>query len=196
MSIATIFQDFSDSLPSTARANGKQSDPLEGYESGYQSGWDDAVSAHQDSHTHLSTTLEQNLERIEFTLLEAQAQLLTSIKPVLAEVTNTLLPGLANEALRALLNEEVSNLLKFNLAADISIVVSEQDETTVAAFLNTSRKLSDVSLVAKETISEGQAYVSCTNVQRKIDITQALSEIQATLDSFLNQPELEQVNDR
>jgi hypothetical protein len=34
--------------------------------------------------------------------------------------------------------------------------------------------------------------VSCATLQRKIDVTQAISDIQSRVDSFLNQPELEQ----
>ena len=196
MSIASIFEDFSNSSASSNRQTGKQVDPLEGYETGYQSGWDDAVKAHLESHTHLSSTLAQNLEQIEFTMIEAQGQLLSTIKPVLEEITKTLLPGFSNESLRLLIINEVEELLKSNVARDISIVVSEHDEATVAAFLNTSRNLSEISLVAKETLGEGQAYVSCAAIQRKIDVGQALNEIQLTIESFLKQPELEQANAR
>ncbi len=192
MSVAQFFEDFSDPS-SLQRGRAKVAEnPLDGYEEGYQAGWDDAVKAHQDAQTHLSSTLSQNLEQIEFTLVEAQSQLLSTIGPVLKEITKTLLPNLTSEALRALVVDEIETLLKTNVAKEISIVVSEQDESAVAAFLNSSRKLSEVSLTAKETLSDGQAYVSCAAVQRKIDVTQAISDIQTRIDSFLNQPELEQ----
>ncbi|OJI92487.1 flagellar assembly protein FliH [Planktotalea frisia] len=192
MSSAHLFEDFSQGNKLDRSRVKSQDDALEGYESGYQAGWDDAIKAHQDAQTHLSSTLSQNLEQIEFTLIEAQTQLLSTIKPVLEEIMKTLLPGLLSEGLRALVVEEIETLLKTNVAKDISLVVSEQDEMTVAAFLNSSRNLSDISLVAKETLTEGQAYVSCATLQRKIDVTQAISDIQSRVDSFLNQPELEQ----
>lgn len=194
MTANSLFEDFSEGPNPPRTTSGGQSDPLEGYESGYQAGWDDAVKAHQESQTHLTSTLSQNLEQIEFTLIEAQTQLLSTIKPVMEEITHTLLPGLTNEGLRALVVTEIETLLKTNISKEISLVVSENDEPVVAAFLNSSRALSEVSLVAKETLSEGQAYVSCAAVQRKIDVGQALADIQTTIDSFLKQPELEQVN--
>ena len=194
MSLSSIFEDFSSTADSHRRSGPSQADPLAGYESGYQSGWDDAVKAHQESRTHLSTTLAQNLEQVEFTLIEAQGQLLLTLKPVIEEITNTLLPGLATEGLRNLILVEVETLLKTNLAADISIVVSEQDEPIVAVLLNSSKELSEVNLAAKDTLSEGQAYVSCATNKRKIDVVQAMSDIQKTIDSFLNQPELEHAN--
>lgn len=194
MNIASIFEDFSEGPNAPRQQSTGANDPLEGYETGYQAGWDDAVKAHQDSQLHLASTLSQNLEQIEFTLIEAQSQLLTTIKPVIEEITNTLLPGLTAEGLRALVVAEIDTLLKTNLPKEISLVVSVQDEPTVAAFLNTSRALSEISLVTKETLGEGQAYVSCSAIQRKIDVGMALSDIQTTIESFLKQPELEQAN--
>ena len=191
MNGAEFFEDFSDGVVSKGTRASTQDDALVGYESGYQAGWDDAVKAHQDAQTHLSTTLAQNLEQVEFTLVEAQTQLLATIKPVIEEITNTLLPGLVTEGLRALVLEEIEVLLKTNIANDISIVVSEQDEGTVSSFLNTSRNLSEITLIAKETLSEGQVYISCAAIQRKIDVTQAITDIQSRIDIFLDQPELE-----
>lgn len=194
MNAASFFEDFAVGPNAPQRASDGQSDPLEGYETGYQAGWDDAVKAHLDAQTHLTSTLSQNLEQIEFTLIEAQTQLLSTIKPVMEEITTTLLPGLTNEGLRALVVAEVEALLKSNLPKDVSLVVSPTDEATVAAFLNSSRALSDIPLVTKDTLSDGQAYISCAAIQRKIDVGQALAEIQTTIESFLKQPELEQVN--
>lgn len=192
MNRAHLFEDFSIGTD-LSRSRSKAQDDAQGeYETGYQAGWDDAVNAHKDAQTHLSSTLSQNLEQIEFTLIEAQTQLLKTMKPVLEEIMKTLLPGLQSEGLRALVVDEIETLLKTNASKDISLVVSEQDEMTVAAFLNSSRALSDIGLITKDTLAEGQAYVSCATLQRKIDVTQAIREFQSHADSFLNQPELEQ----
>jgi flagellar biosynthesis/type III secretory pathway protein FliH len=192
MSAISFFEDCSlGQSPITKTTNG-QSDPLEGYETGYQAGWDDAVKAHQNAQSHLTSTLTQNLEQVEFTLVEAQTQLLTKIRPVLKEIFNTLLPCLNQESLRSLVSHEIESLIKTHAATDISIVVSEHDEATVAALLNSTKALSEIPLSAKETLSEGQAYVTCATVQRKIDVHQTITEVQNTIDGFLNQPELEQ----
>lgn len=89
------------------------------------------------------------------TLIEAQTQHLKTMKPVLEEIMKTLLPSLQSEGLRALVVDEIETLLKTNASKDISLVVSEQDEMTVAAFLNSSRALSDISLITKDTLAEG-----------------------------------------
>lgn len=194
MNAAPFFEDFSESPHATKQSSGGQGDPLEGYETDYQAGWDDAVKVHLDGQTHLTSTLSQNLEQVEFTLIEAQTQLLATIKPVIEEITATLLPGLVNEGLRALVVTEIDTLLKSNLPKDISLIVSPTDELPVAAFLNSSHALSEISLVTRDTLSEGQAYISCVAIKRKIDVGQALSEIQKTIESFLKQPELEQAD--
>jgi flagellar biosynthesis/type III secretory pathway protein FliH len=107
MSAISFFEDCSlGQSPITKTTNG-QSDPLEGYETGYQAGWDDAVKAHQNAQSHLTSTLTQNLEQVEFTLVEAQTQLLTKIRPVLKEIFNTILPCLNQESLRSLVSHDL-----------------------------------------------------------------------------------------
>lgn len=194
MSTPVFFEDFSGPSDSPIRGSSQGSDPLEGYELGYRAGWDDAVKAHQESQIHLSTVLAQNMEQIEFSLVEAQVDILKSMKPVFNEITSTLLPGLSNEALRALIAEEISKVLEEHVPKSVSIVVSEQDEAPVAALLNSTRALSGVSLVSKTSLSEGQAYISYADQNRKIDVREAISEIQAKIENFLKQPELEHAN--
>jgi flagellar biosynthesis/type III secretory pathway protein FliH len=194
MSTPVFFEDFSGGQNAPQRGSSQTSDPLEGYELGYKAGWDDAVKAHQESQTHLSTVLAQNLEQIEFSLVEAQTDILKSMKPVFNEITSTLLPGLSDSALRALIAEEIANLLKEHVPNSISIIVSEQDEAPVAALLNSTRELSEVSLISKASLSDGQAYISCADQNRKIDVGEAIGDIQIKIQDFLKQPELEQAN--
>ncbi|MGH1576529.1 hypothetical protein [Planktotalea sp.] len=191
MSSQMIFQDFSTNQGPTETINPLQSDPLEGYELGYKAGWDDALKSHLESKSHISTSLAQNLEQIEFTLAEAKSEVFSSLKPVLNELTKTLFPSLTHIALRDLIANEVNDLLNAHAPQEVSIVVAENDEATVAALLNSTRALSEISLVAKNTLGDGQAYISCSEIQRKVDVKQALSEIQETIETFLNQPELE-----
>ena len=194
MSNPVFFEDFSTGASTVSHNGTGSADPLEGYETGYKAGWDDAVKAQLDSKAHLSTVLTQNLEQTEFTLVEAQAEILKAVKPVLDEITATLLPGLSNTALRTLISEEISALLKEYAPKDISIIVSEQDESPVAALLNSTRALSEISLTAKATIGEGQAYISCASQQNKIDVKQAIGDIQKTIETFLTQPVLERAD--
>ena len=194
MSAAMIFEDFSIGPSAIPALGPSTSDALEGYETGYKAGWDDALQAHKDSKTHLSTSLAHNLEQIEFTLIEAQSAVLASLRPVLNEVAATLLPGLSNTALQTLISSEIETLLKYHLPNEISLVVSEQDEATVATLLNATRALSEISLIAKDTLSDGQAFISCADAQRKVDVSQAILEIQASIQAFLQQPELEHAN--
>ena len=194
MSSSVIFEDFSLGPIAKPTHGSASADPLEEYETGYKAGWDDAVSAHQDSKTHLSTVLAQNLEQVEFTLIEAKADLLSSLRPIFEEITSTLIPGLANTALRTLIADEIEALLKECAPEDVSILVCEQDEAPVAALLNSTRALSEISLQVKSTLSEGQAYVSCANKQSKIDVKKAIGDIQSTIAAFLNQPREERAD--
>ena len=186
--------EFSSGTRKATQPGSQDGDPLEGYEVGYKAGWDDAVSANLDSKSHLATALAQNLEQVEFTLVEAQASILKAVKPVFEEITATLLPGFSNEALRALIAEEMSALLKDHMPQEVSIVVSESDEAPVAALLNSTRSLSEISLTAKSTLSDGQAYITCSEIQKKIDVKQAITDIQSTINDFLRQPEQERAN--
>ena len=117
-----------------------------------------------------------------------------SVRPVFDEIAATLLPGISNVALRALISDEIETLLREAAPKDISILVSEQDEASVAALLNATRALSDVSLQARATLSDGQAYISCGAKQNKIDVKQAIHDIQTTIDTFLDHPIQERAN--
>lgn len=193
MSTLSLFEDFSGHGAKAIRSGSDDliDDPLEGYETGYKAGWKDATKAHRDNCTHLASALSRNLEQIEFTMVEAQNHVLSALRPVLAEIANTLLPQLSKQALDQLLRSEIDPLLKELAPSEISLAVSPNDKAPIAKLLSRTPGLSAVPLVAKETIGEGQVYITCPSSNRKVDVNAAIGEIQMRLDSFLQQPELE-----
>lgn len=191
MSGKEFFEDFSVSRASLSNAKSGNADQLASYESGFQAGWDDAMAANQENSNHISASLARNLEAIDFTMAEAQSQLLCGLKPILDEVGKTLLPEIRSLALRDHISKEIENCLRTYTSSTIALVVSEADQQGVKELLSRTPETSKIALEVKSTLAEGQAYITCAQTDRKIDISQSIQEIISSFDSILDPQEQE-----
>lgn len=194
MSMSALFADFSDEISAVRAPDAPNPDILDGYEAGYQAGWDDAVTSQKEARAHLGAALSNNLEQIEFTLVEAQTEILARLRPILEEISKTLLPDLSDKGLCSHLVKEVENLLRSANTQAVCLAVSAHDEEKVSELLKSLPDLSRVELVVKDTLGEGQSQITCSQVLKKTDLKQSIKDIQASIEGFLNQPKLEQLN--
>lgn len=191
MSIASLFEDFSlGPMPASQEAT-ETGEQLASYETGYKAGWDDATKAQEELSVHLSTALSRNIEQIEFTVAEAKSDILKGLRTVLSEVVQTVLPSMGETALRALVLEEIEALLDTASPSEITLLTSKTDFAAVSALRSQRPDLSAIHLEARDTLGDGQIYVTCKQDQRKIDLAQAIADINTSIQNFLDQPELE-----
>jgi len=194
MSAASYFEDFSTGVSAIATGQSGSSDQLASYETGFQAGWDDAIAANQKSNSHVSASLARNLEAIDFTMAEAQAQILAGLKPILDEIGETLLPGITQTALRSHITKEVTELLRIHSPSQIMLCVSDADKSSIDTLLLDAPETKQISVEIKDTLGEGQAYVRCAQLERKIDISQSIQDIRASIDAFVSPQEQEQAH--
>ena len=182
--MANIFEDFSlGPAPNIAGAD-PSDDGLETFEKGYKAGWDDASKAHGDSQTHASAMLARNIEAMEFTLVEARTLVLASLKPVLSEIAETLLPQLTAPALHAQLLAELEPMLAKAAPDVLQLDVSAADAIAVTALLDSRGITEKVALNTRDSLGEGQIFVTCEDVTKRIDVPAAIEDIAAALASF------------
>lgn len=192
-----LFEDFAHGPLPYAQKGGPADDALASFDKGYKAGWDDASKAHGDSQSKASSVLTRNLEALEFTLIESRGMVLASISPVLREIAETLLPGLAAQALQAQLICELEALVTRAMPDTINIDVSPADKAAVKALLASEDAFEKVTVSVRDTLGDGQVNVSCEDVTKRIDVPAALKEIEEalrTLETQSMQPEPEQAH--
>lgn len=100
MSISHILSDFT-TLQSTAdfqQPDAMETFRLEAFESGYKAGWDDAAKAYDETNTRLSNDVLRNLCDLSLEHQSNYAQLQTSLAAIVNEISNVLIPTVADQS--------------------------------------------------------------------------------------------------
>ncbi|NHB76640.1 flagellar biosynthesis protein [Rhodobacter calidifons] len=154
-----------------------------GFEQGYTAGWDDAVAAQQGDQARLRADLARNLQSLAFTFQDARSHVLQSIRPLMLEMINRLLPEVARAALAPTVLEALSPI-----AADLA-------DTPLTLVLNPAVRSQVEDLVAEATglpmvieeepsLPEGQVYIRFGTSETKVDLSQVTAEIAAAVRAF------------
>ncbi len=166
---------------------------LEAFEKGYQAGWDDAVKAQADSASKISAELGQNLQDMSFTYHEALSKLTLSLKPVLSEIVDKLLPAMAHETLGPQIMGQLLELIKDQPHQPIEIVVAPSNVDAIQSLADD--KLEDpFEIVAEPSLADGQAYVRVGDVERSVDLEAVLTGVSEALTAFFHETEQENKN--
>ena len=166
---------------------------LEAFEKGYQAGWDDAVKAQADSASKISAELGQNLQDMSFTYHEALSKLTLSLKPVLSEIVDKLLPAMAQQTLGPQVMDQLLELIKNQPHQPIEIVVAPTNVDAIQSLADD--KLEDpFEIVAEPSLADGQAYVRVGDVERSVDLEAVLTGVSEALTAFFHETEQENNN--
>lgn len=166
---------------------------LEAFEKGYQAGWDDAVKAQADSVAKISAEFGQNLQDMSFTYHEALSKLTLSLKPVLTEIVEKLLPEIAQQTLGPQIVDQLLEMIKDQPHQPIEIVVAPSNVEAIQDIAED--KLKDpFEIVAEPSLAEGQAFVRIGEVERSVDLQAILSGVSDALTAFFHETEQEKSN--
>ncbi|MCV3269884.1 FliH/SctL family protein [Roseobacter sinensis] len=166
---------------------------LEAFEKGYQAGWDDAVKAQADSVTKISAEFGQNLQDMSFTYNEALSKLTLSLKPVLTEIVDKLLPDMAQRTLGPQIVDQLMDMIKQQPHQPIEIVVAPSNVETIQSLAED--KLSEpFEIVTEPSLGDGQAFVRIGEVERSVDLEAILSGVREALTAFFHETEQETDN--
>ncbi|MEP2470043.1 ABC transporter ATP-binding protein [Roseobacter sp.] len=166
---------------------------LEAFEKGYQAGWDDAVKAQSDSVTKVSAEFGQNLQDMSFTYQEALSKLTLSMKPIMVEIVDKLLPAVAHDTLGPQIVDQVFDLLREHPNQPIELVVAPSNIETVQHLAEDKIK-APFEIVGDQTLADGQAFVRIGTEERSIDMQTILTGVSDAITAFFYEAEQENKN--
>ncbi|MGZ2259710.1 FliH/SctL family protein [Roseobacter sp. A03A-229] len=198
MSLSHRYRNFGGpKVPDTQESNANvvvtEDQQLEAFEKGYQAGWDDAVKAQADSVAKISAEFGQNLQDMSFTYHEALSKLTLSLKPVMTEIVEKLLPAMAQQTLGPQIVDQLLEMIKDQPHQPIEIVVAPSNVEAIQDIAED--KLKDpFEIVAEPSLAEGQAFVRIGEVERSVDLQAILSGVSDALTAFFHETEQEKNN--
>ncbi|MDR9393240.1 MAG: flagellar biosynthesis protein [Roseovarius sp.] len=188
MSIAHMLEDFGDLMQGgTADASDLTLEEarLEAFEKGYQAGWDDSASAQAEDARRISADFAQNLQDLSFTYHEAYTAVLSSLEPLLRQMTDTVLPSLAQETLGQQVVELLDGMASHHGPAGFEIVTAPENVQALESLAETMPQ-HELSIVADETLGSGQVQVRLGRAEREIDTETVLTAIRHAVSEFLD----------
>ena len=189
MSIAHLLEDFDETRHETQVTLtdvSLEDERLAAFETGYQAGWDDAVKAQTEDARRITADLAQNLQDLRFTYEEAHSAVMQALKPLLTQMTTTVLPRLARESLAPRLAEMLHDLAQDQGRRSVEIVSAPDDAPRLAYLLEDDPAI-EATLAEDETLGPGQVYLRFGEAEHEIDLAEVLAGIDAAITAFFDQ---------
>lgn len=155
------------------------------FEQGYTAGWDDAVAAQQGDQNRIRADLARNLQSLSFTFQDARSHVLQSIKPLILEMVNRLLPEVAREALAPTVLEAVMPMADDLADAPLTLVLNPSVRGQIEDLLTQATGLPMV-IEEEPTMPDGQVYIRFGTVESKVDLGQVTTDIAIAVRAFFN----------
>jgi len=193
MGISHLLEDFG------AYARGKpvsltdvslEEQRLEAFEKGYQAGWDDSSKAAEDDTRRVSSDFAQNLQDLSFTYGEAYSAVLASLRPLLEQISTTILPELMRQTLGAQLVEQVHEMARDLGPQPIELVTAPANATTLESVLGDDPAM-PITVIEEPSLGEGQVFVRFGTHEREIDLSGVLATIGQTMTGFFDENQKE-----
>ena len=191
MSISHLLESFQDtalddSRPISMSELTLEEEKLEAFERGYKAGWDDAAKAQEEDRDRITSDFANNLQELSFTYQEAYGHLARALKPVLQQMVDSVLPGLARQALGPQIVEQLTELAAGAGRQEVEIVVSPGNAPLMRGLLDGKAGF-PVRLVEESSLGEGQAYLRFGEFERQIDYAEVLAGIGRAVDAFFDE---------
>ena len=188
MSISHILSDFT-ALQATAdfqQPDAMETFRLEVFETGYKAGWDDAAKAYDETNTRLSNDVLRNLCDLSLKHQSNYAQLQTRLTTIVNEISNVLIPTVADQSFAPKLIIFLEQQLK------------DTGMDTLDLHLNskTARRLGDlmtpdladrINLKVSPVLSETQAILQINGDAIEFTFKDAIEKLSDDLAGFLSQ---------
>lgn len=189
MSITHLLEDF-DAVPDETERTitdvSLEDERLTAFETGYQAGWDDAIKAQADDARRITADLAQNLQDLRFTYEEAHGAVMQALKPLLLQMTTTILPRLAQDSLGPRLAEMLNDLARDEGRLRVEITISSEDAPRLTHLLETDPAI-EATLIEDDTLGPGQVYLRLGEIEHEIDLGEVLAGIDAAIRGFFDQ---------
>ena len=164
---------------------------MQAYEQGYTAGWDDAAAAQSEDKSRIQADFARNLQTLGFTFQEARMHVLRAIQPLLHEIVTCLLPQVARESLASVALETLMPLADEMADAPVTLVVSPTSRPAVEALLEQATGL-PLTVIEEPTLGDGQVYFRLGNIETRLDLDHATTEIASAVRDFFDLTEKDQ----
>lgn len=155
------------------------------FEQGYSAGWDDAVAAQQGDQGRIRADLARNLQSLAFTFQDARSHVLQSIRPLILEMVDRLLPEVAREALAPTVLEALTPMADDLADAPLTLVLNPAVRGQVADLVAQATGLPMV-IEEEPSLPEGQVYIRFGSSETKVDLSQVTADIAIAVRAFFN----------
>jgi len=157
---------------------------LQSFEEGYQAGWTDADKNHTAEQKNIGDEFLHTLRDLSFTYQEALGRLNRSLRPMFEKMMATLLPQTASAALRAHVIEQLIQISATQTDAQITLRVSDASLQAMENLLDGIVLKLPVILIADETLTPKQLFVSLDTIEREINLDVVCHEIVSAMNAF------------
>ena len=128
-------EDFAQASITSPNETKETDGELAAFDRGYQSGWDDAQKENSADQQRASTALNQALQDLSFTYVEARSQILQDIRTVIEEMIKKILPRAGAELLSHKISEHIEACIRQQQNPSINLETHPSEQTTVDAML-------------------------------------------------------------
>ena len=170
-------------LQSLVEATAVEEARVAGFEQGYTAGWDDAVAAQQGDQTRIRADLARNLQSLAFTFQDARSHVLQSLRPLMLEMVNRLLPEVARAALVPTVLETLTPLAAELADSPLTLVLNPAVRAQVEDLVAGAAGL-PMLIEEEPSLSEGQVYIRLGTSETKVDLSQVTDDIAAAVRDY------------
>lgn len=185
--MSVLLEDFSNSDRAAAEArqgalSAADAEALrsEAYGQGYQAGWDDAINSRSEEEAAVEADLARHFQEMSFSFHEARAHLVQSIEPLLEEILQVFLPDVVRATMGERILQTLEPLIAEASSTPVEIRVAPGQKDSIESRLS-GAPLSSFSIAEEETLSDGQAFLRLGKAERKVDLTEAMNDVRASL---------------
>ncbi|MBY5933638.1 hypothetical protein KUV51_11560 [Tateyamaria omphalii] len=198
MSAAHLFQDFGEEKPKPADAEALpleevEDQKLEAFEKGFQAGWEDAVAAQSETQSFVSSDLASSLQSASFEYHELRATMSASVETIVKNITDVILPQIAQASLGAHVREKAQAMARASLDRRIEIAVAPDSEAAVRRVL-VDEIPEPFLLVTDNLLGPSQVVLRTERMEAELDLERTVAEISDAVASFFEVQSAE-VND-
>lgn len=190
MSTAHLYENFADPLLTNddqfkLSEEDIADEKLESFETGYSSGWDDAVQAHEESKSAVSSTLKECLERATLTKDDAFEQFIVSAEDLIGGIVKQVLPAVSRDVLGEQIREILVERTQDAVTAPLRIAVSPADYENLTA-LSEEWLPTSTQIAADPTLEAGQADVSVGETETHVDLAGVVEQVTDAVEAFFH----------
>ncbi|KEJ91052.1 hypothetical protein [Sulfitobacter donghicola] len=161
-----------------------EEDKLQAYEEGYQAGWTDAETNQNSEQKAIRNEVLQAIRDLSFTQNDAISQVQKDLAALFEQLTAKLLPETIDAVLRAHVIEQLTELSSKQIRSPFTLRTSPANQMALQELLNEAEEDLSVALIADDTLSTHQLFVSHDVIEREINLDSVCQEIVAAMNAF------------